>query len=64
MNSKNVKKLRQYYRRDLRGKLGLEVELARHLIKIKPRLMPRWLYKLGARLYFDQKLFNKYFNGL
>lgn len=63
MSQKAMKKVRQYYRRDLRDKLGLEVELARKLVKDKPKWFPYFVWKIGARLYFNRELFDKWFNN-
>ena len=63
MNSKKVKKLRQYYRRDIKTQLLEEYSLLRVAIKPKPRFMPLWLYKVLALIYvkkhYRDKLFGK-----
>lgn len=62
MNGRTSKKVRQYYRRDLRKKLGLEVEIARRLVKPKPKWVPKHLWAIGARIYFNRELFDKWFD--
>ena len=59
MNAKTVKKLRQLYKRDLRKKLGFEASLTAALLKQKPRHYPGWLWRLGAKLYFNSEYYNK-----
>ena len=59
MNAKQVKKLRRYYKKDLRVKLGFEASLLAMLLKQKPRYYPGWLWRLGARLYFNSKYYNQ-----
>ena len=63
MNTKKAKKLRQYYRRDLRSKLGLEEDIAMQLIKPRSKWFPKILWNLGARIYFDTKLYHAWFNN-
>lgn len=58
MNAKQVKKVRQLYKRDLRAKLGLEARLTAALLKQKPRYYPGWLWRLGAQLYFNTKYYD------
>lgn len=59
MSQKSIKKIRQYYRRDLRKKLGLETLLLKRLLKKKPRLFPGFLWKLGARIYFNKVYYDR-----
>jgi len=63
MSSSKAKKVRQYYRRDLRHKLGLEVELAQKLVKPRPKWLPVWVWAIGARMYFNKALFDQWFNN-
>ncbi len=62
MNTAKAKKLKQYYRRDLRKKLGFEVDLAMKLVKPRPRWFPKYVWAIGARIYFNKELFDKWFN--
>ncbi|KKN16790.1 hypothetical protein LCGC14_0972520 [marine sediment metagenome] len=63
MNAKKVKKLRQYYKRDLKKQLLAEYSLISSAIKTKPRFMPRVIFRLLALLYvkknYRDKLFGK-----
>ncbi len=63
MNAKQVKKVRQLYKRDLRKQLLEEISLLKSAIKPKPKLMPKWIYRLLALVYvrknYRDKLFGK-----
>ncbi len=63
MNAKQVKKIRQLYKRDLRKQLLAEVSLIKSAIKPKPRFMPRGIYRLLSLIYvkknYRDKLFGK-----
>lgn len=59
MNAKVVKKVRQLYKRDLRKKLGLEANITLALLKRKPWYFPGWLWRLGAKLYFNQEYYKQ-----
>jgi len=50
------------YRRDVRQKLGLEEEIAMQLIKQRSKWFPKILWNIGARIYFDIKLYDAWFN--
>lgn len=54
MNSKKVKKLRQYYRRDLKQKLGLNASFLNAILRRKPKRMPGILWRFGMRFYFNK----------
>ena len=41
MNAKSSKKLRQYYRREIKG----QFQLIQSLIRDKPRFLPIWLWR-------------------
>ena len=62
MSGSGIKKIRQYYRRDIRSKMGLEVELAKRLIRPKGKWTPRWVWILAARITLNQELLDKWFN--
>lgn len=47
------------YSRDLRKKLGLEGLLLKRLLKDRPKLFPKLLWKLGARIYFNKKFYER-----
>ena len=59
MSQKSVKKIRQYYRRDLRKKLGLETLLLKRMLKKKPKLLPKILWVLGAKLYLNKMYYDR-----
>lgn len=63
MSQSKAKKVRQMYRRDIRTKLGLEVELAKKLVKPKPRWFPSALWWIGAKIYFNEELLKKWFSN-
>lgn len=63
MNTKQVKKLRQLYKRDLKKQVMKEYSLFRSALKPKPRFMPVWVWKRLVLIYvrknYTDKLFGK-----
>ncbi len=60
MNAKQLKKLRQYHRRDLRAKVyAAYLKLA---LLNKPWWLPAFVWRFGARFYFVDKVGDDLFN--
>ena len=57
MNGSQSRKIRQLYKRDLRKTINKKVygdaELWLQMLKAKPKYLPTFIWKLGARIYFS-----------
>jgi len=58
MNGNRAKKLRQYYRKDIRKKYKDEVYFVKRVIKPKPNKMPFWLWKSLAKIFLTDEYIN------
>lgn len=59
MSQRFARKVRQYYRRDIRLQKSLQLKILNECLKTKPKYVPKKLWDWGIRIFFDVEKFGK-----